>query len=41
MTAYIPKIEVVDGKNTDLHIDKPAYAIHLSNVSEENKGEDK
>ena len=34
MTAYIPKIEVVDGKNTDLHIDKPVYAIHLADVRE-------
>ena len=34
MTAYIPKIEVVDGKDTDLHIDKPVYAIHLADVRE-------
>ena len=34
MTSYIPKIEVVDGKNTDLHIDKPVYAIHLADVRE-------
>lgn len=32
MTAYITKIEVVDGKNTDLAINKPVYAIHLANV---------
>ena len=25
-------IEVVDGKDTDLHVDKPVYAIHLVNV---------
>lgn len=35
MTANITKIEVVDGKDTDLHIDKPVYAIHLANVREE------
>lgn len=34
MTAYISKIEVVDGKDTDLAIDKPVYAIHLSDVKE-------
>ena len=32
--AIITKIEIVDGKDTDLHIDKPVYAIHLSNVRE-------
>lgn len=32
MTAYITKVEVVDGKDTDLHMDKPVYAIHLANV---------
>lgn len=32
MTANITKIEVVDGKDTDLHIDKSVYVIHLSNV---------
>lgn len=34
MTADITKIEIVDGRNTDLHIDKPVYAIHLANVRE-------
>ena len=34
MTANIAKIEVVDGKDTDLHIDKPVYAIHLADVRE-------
>ncbi|MBQ6056136.1 MAG: hypothetical protein IJJ70_02100 [Treponema sp.] len=34
MTANITKIEVVNGKDTDLHIDKPVYAIHLSDVKE-------
>ena len=34
MTANITKIEIVDGKNTDLHIDKPVYAIHLTQVRE-------
>ena len=37
MTARIIRIEVVDGKDTDLHIDKPVYAIHLANVREEYK----
>lgn len=31
----IVKIEIVDGNNTDLHIDRPVYAIHLANVREE------
>lgn len=35
MGAYIIKIQIVDGKNTDLHIDKPVYAIHLADVREE------
>ena len=34
MTANITKIEVVDGKDTDLHIDKPVYALHLADVKE-------
>lgn len=34
MFANITKIEIVDGKNTDLHIDKPVYAIHLSELKE-------
>ncbi len=34
MTATITMIETVDGKNTDLAIDKPVYAIYLSNVKE-------
>lgn len=34
LTAYISLIEIVDGKATDLHIDKPVYAIHLVNVKE-------
>lgn len=35
MTANITKIEVINGKNTDLAIDKPVYAIHLTNVKEQ------
>lgn len=35
MNANITKIEIVDGKDTDLHIDKPVYAIHLADVREE------
>ena len=34
MTARITSIEVVNGKNTDLAIDKPVYAIHLCDVKE-------
>ena len=34
MTSFITKIVIVDGKNTDLHINKPVYAIHLSDVRE-------
>ena len=34
MTARITRIEIVDGKDTDLHIDKPVYAIHLADVKE-------
>lgn len=32
LEAWINKVEVVDGKDTDLHIDKPVYAIHLEDV---------
>ena len=35
MTADITMIEVVNGKDTDLRVDKPVYAIHLANVREE------
>ena len=34
MEAVITKIEIIDGKDTDLHIDKPVYAIHLEDVKE-------
>lgn len=34
MSADITRIEVINGKNTDLGINKPVYAIHLSNVKE-------
>ena len=34
MTARISRIDVADGKDTDLHIDKPVYAIHITNVTE-------
>ena len=27
-------IEMINGKDTDLHIDKPVYAIHLADVRE-------
>ena len=35
LSAKISKIEIVDGKDTDLAIDKPVYAIHLADVKEE------
>ena len=34
MEAKIKNISIVDGKSSDLHIDKPVYAIHLANVVE-------
>jgi hypothetical protein len=37
LIALVKKIEIVNGKDTDLHIDKPVYAIHLTNVKEERK----
>lgn len=32
--ANVTKIEIVDGKDTDLHINAPVFAIHLSDVKE-------
>ena len=32
LSAKIIKVEIMDGKNTDLNIDKPVYAIHLTNI---------
>ena len=32
LKTWITKIEVVDGKDTDLHIDKPVYAIHFMKI---------
>ena len=32
--ALVNKIEIVDGKNTDLHIDGAVYAIYLSAIKE-------
>lgn len=37
MTANIAKVNIVDGKDTDLHINKPVYAIHLTDVREMDK----
>lgn len=34
MKARIKMISIVDGKSSDLHIDKPVYAIQLSDVQE-------
>lgn len=34
LSATLFKIEVVDGRDTDLAIDKPVYAIHLADVRE-------
>lgn len=35
LEAIITKIEIVDGKDTDLHINKPVYAIHFELVKEQ------
>lgn len=32
LKAHIKKVEIVDGKNTDLNIDKPVYAIYFELV---------
>lgn len=34
LSARIIKIEIMDGMDTDLHIDKPVYAIHLTKLKE-------
>lgn len=34
LRAEITQIKIVDGLNTDLHIDKLVYAIHLGNIKE-------
>ncbi len=34
MTANITKIEIVNGDNTDLHLNKSVYAFHLANIRE-------
>lgn len=34
LSAEISKIEIVDGSNTDLRINKPVYAFHLKNIKE-------
>jgi len=34
LTAFISRVEIVDGEDTDLAIDKPVYAIHLSDIKE-------
>lgn len=34
MTANIVKIQIVNGKNTELAIDIPVYAIHLADITE-------
>ena len=35
MTAKITDVEIINGKNSDLKIDKPVFAIHLSDIIEE------
>lgn len=35
LKAQIEKVEKINGKDTDLAIDKPVYAIHLKDVREE------
>ena len=32
--VLVYKIEIVDGKDTDLHINKPVYAIHFASTRE-------
>ena len=34
MAAIIKKIEIVDGKNTDLRLNKPVFAIHFADAVE-------
>lgn len=34
LSAFVTKVEIVDGKDTDLAIDKLVYAIHLADVKE-------
>ena len=34
LKAQIVKIQVINGKDTDLHINAPVYAIHLADVKE-------
>ena len=34
MESLLNNIEIVNCKDTDLHIDKPVYAIHLADVKE-------
>ena len=35
LSAKIVKVELVDGLDTDLVIDKPVYAIHLTDIKEQ------
>jgi len=30
LEAWITKLEIIDGQDTDLHINKPVYAIHFA-----------
>lgn len=34
LKAFITKIEVINGLNTDLNVNKLVYAIHFANVAE-------
>lgn len=34
LRAFVEKVEIINGNNTDLHIDCPVYAIHLTDVKE-------
>lgn len=40
LKAIITKIEIMDGKQTDLRIDKPVYAIYFK-LERENSGNDR
>ena len=34
LSAFVKRVEIINGKDTDLHIDKPVYAIHLKDIKE-------
>lgn len=32
LTAIVKEISIIDGNKSDLHVNRPVYAIHLSNI---------